>query len=444
MKSARLYIHIFVRLILLVLIISLGLFIFEKGFRFLGILTLLVFVFLSGELYIFISNLFGIYDKTVLSILQNDYSVNFPDKLKYGNYRHLYRLYEKQKATQHEQQSIQLIYNNIFNDLDSGIVILRKHKDHTDWDIFLTNNYFSSLFNIPKYSKWHYLKDQLPGLAELIESNGFREFKSSIDLRIENKEIQSFVLQTSGTYTNDYHYYTILFDSIQRVIERKEKQAWLNLMQIISHELMNSITPIKSLSQNLNMIVRQDTLDDDDVDDIRQSVSTIVNRTEHLQLFIDNYRKLTELPSPVKKPVPLGAVISNCLDVMAPLLKEKGINVVNEVKANPVILADKNLIEQVIINLLTNSIYALEDKPEKTILLSLALAPNRIFLNISDTGKGIEKEIRDKIFLPFFTTRSQGAGIGLTLSKSIIEAHGGYLTFDIEEGKTNFILCFVE
>ena len=100
--------------------------------------------------------------------------------------------------------------------------------------------------------------------------------------------------------------------------------------------------------------------------------------------------------------------------------------------------------EQVIINLLTNSMYALAEKEVKEITITIEVKEKRIYLIITDTGTGIDNEIEDKIFLPFFTTRKDGAGIGLTLSKNIIEAHGGYLAFESNENQTKFTVCLLE
>ena len=107
-------------------------------------------------------------------------------------------------------------------------------------------------------------------------------------------------------------------------------------------------------------------------------------------------------------------------------------------------MVDSLQMEQVLINLLTNSLYALEGNDEKIIEISAEQKNKRLFISISDSGIGIDAEIEDKIFLPFFTTRKEGAGIGLTLSKNIIEAHGGYLNYQMDDNKTRFIICLVE
>lgn len=129
---------------------------------------------------------------------------------------------------------------------------------------------------------------------------------------------------------------------------------------------------------------------------------------------------------------------------MNPLLKKNNIEVLNAVTQNYLINVDSQQIEQVLINLLTNSINALENSGLKQISILAEAKNNRIFIKVSDSGKGVEKEIEDKIFLPFFTTRPEGAGIGLTLSKNIVEAHGGYISQKSENGKTTFEISLIE
>lgn len=180
------------------------------------------------------------------------------------------------------------------------------------------------------------------------------------------------------------------------------------------------------------------------MDDVKNSVETMLRRSDHLQKFVEGYRKLAMLPTPKKEKADLQLLMHNCLQIMAPLFREKGIEVVNTITSKHWINIDSQQIEQVFINLLTNCIYALKDATEKIVTVSAEFKENRAFIKITDTGNGIEKEIEHKVFLPFFTTRTEGAGIGLTLSKNIIEAHGGYITHRNENGKTIFEICLLE
>ena len=374
-------------------------------------------------------------------MLQNDFTTNFPEENKKDNFKNLYLLYDTLKVQQQELTSKELIYQSILNSIDTAALILEKENE--EWNVFLMNDCFSSLFKVPKISHWNYLKNYLPSLCNEIEKIGFTELKSAISIKIEDQDLQTFMLQTSLTKTYDKEYFIILLDSIQRVIEKKEKEAWINLMKIISHELMNSLTPIRALSQNLLQIVDQEKLEEDDFDDIKSSISTIINRSDHLQVFVENYRKLAMLPTPTKKMTPINTLFEDCLRIMNPILRVENIELVNEINSSRSILIDKNQMEQVIINLITNSIYALKDREEKRMFLSSYTEDNRFFIIISDNGKGIDPEIREKVFLPFFTTRKDGAGIGLTLSKNIIEAHGGYLSYQTQNDKTDFVICLI-
>ncbi|SHL45073.1 sensor histidine kinase [Flavobacterium saccharophilum] len=441
MKNWKFYNALFVRVLFVMVLFFFCVFLIYKMFYYNAILVGLFAVVMLFEMYFFVKNQLLFYDRTLLSMLQKDFSTNFPEENKKDNFESLYLLYDALKIQQQEQTSKELVYQSILNSIDTGALILE--KDNDEWNIFLMNDCFSNLFKVPKVSHWSYLKNYLPSLCNEIEKSDFAELKSAISIKIEEQDLQTFMLQTSLTKTYKKEYFIILLDSIQRVIEKKEKEAWINLMKIISHELMNSLTPIRALSQNLLQIVDQEKLEEDDFEDIKSSISTIINRSDHLQVFVENYRKLAMLPTPTKVMTPINTLFEDCLRIMNPILKAENIELINDINSSRSILIDKNQMEQVIINLITNSIYALKEKSEKKMFLSSYTENNRFFITISDNGKGIDSEIRDKVFLPFFTTRKDGAGIGLTLSKNIIEAHGGYLSYQTDEDKTSFVICLI-
>ncbi|WP_294959842.1 ATP-binding protein [uncultured Flavobacterium sp.] len=441
-NALQTYKLLFLRLIFIVIGIELSLYFFRIGLLFTGIFGLCIVFLLSREMYFYVRNLVLIYNKTISSILQDDFSSDFSKHKFNSTYNELFTLYETLKNKQNEQVTRDIIYRSILNNIESGVIILQKQE--ADWNIFLMNDYFSGHFNVPKVSKWKYLKNQLPSLCEIIEEDDFNEIKTSIELSINEQSKQTFVLQASRTEIFGQDYFIVLLDSIQNVVEKKEKDAWINLMKVISHELLNSITPIRSICQNLEDLVEQESLSTEDLEDMKQSVQTMLKRSDHLQKFVEGYRKLAMLPSPKKEKVSLQQVVENCIQIMNPLLKKNNIEVLNAVTQNYLINVDSQQIEQVLINLLTNSINALENSGLKQISILAEAKNNRIFIKVSDSGKGVEKEIEDKIFLPFFTTRPEGAGIGLTLSKNIVEAHGGYISQKSENGKTTFEISLIE
>ncbi|WP_298118609.1 ATP-binding protein [Flavobacterium sp.] len=441
-SSFKIYNHLFIRLLVIVFGVAISFYLLEKDLIYTSIFSFFIVLLLLIELYLYIKNAFLLYDKTIEAILQNDFSADFSKHKSFKNYESLFKLFNNLKQKQNDQISKDIIYQSILNNIETGILILKKEEN--DWAIFLMNDYFSKHFTVPKVSKWSYLKNQLPSLCSIIEEQNFEEIKTSLQIRVNNQDTQTFVMQSSRSKTYNQDYYIVLLDSIQKVIEKKEKEAWINLMKVISHELLNSLTPIRSLSQNLHELVQQETLSQEDLEDMKQSVSTMLNRSNHLQQFVESYRKLAMLPSPKKEKVELLQLIEESLQIMAPLFKQEKISISNEISFKRWLEIDKNQMEQVLINLLTNSIYALSERKEKQISIAAEVKEKRIFITITDTGIGIDTEIKDKIFLPFFTTRKEGAGIGLTLSKSIVEAHGGYLAFQNENETTSFVICLME
>jgi len=441
-KTFQTYKLLFIRLIVIVAAVEISIYFFKIGLIFTGVFGLFIVFLFIREMYFYVRNFVLLYDKTISSILQNDFTSDFTKHKFNKSYDDLFQLYDTLKNKQNEQVSKDIIYRSILNNIETGIIILQKQD--AEWNIFLMNEYFSKQFNVPKVSKWKYLKNQLPSLCEIIEEDNFQEIKTAIEISINEQNRQTFVLQASRTEIFEKDYFIILLDSIQNVVEKKEKDAWVNLMKVISHELLNSITPIRSICQNLQDLVEQDSLSAEDLEDVKNSVETMLRRSDHLQKFVEGYRKLAMLPSPKKEKIELQYLMDNCIQIMNPLFKVNQIEVVNAISSKRWINVDSQQLEQVLINLLTNCINALKDTQQKQIIISAEAKENRTFIRISDNGYGIEKEIENKIFLPFFTTRNEGAGIGLTLSKNIIEAHGGYISYKSENKKTTFEICLFE
>lgn len=445
-KLAKIYQLVFFRLCILTVVIGLTLYAFLTGYHFTAIFGCFIILTLLVELNVSLKKEMSFYDKTILAILNNDFSSSLFNNQEVSKHPNLLKLYNRLKEGQYEMESRDLVYRSILNTMETGILILEAvDEQERDWNIFLMNDYLADYFEIPKVSKWKYLKKHLPSLCEAVESFNFTELKTSVQVQLHNRETQSFILQTSKTKAFSKTYYIVMLDSIQRVVEKKEKEAWVNLMKVISHELMNSLTPIRSLSQNIQEVISQESFSSEDLSDMKQSAQTIVRRSNHLQFFVDNYRQLAMLPTPNKEKVDLHELVNACIDVMLPLFKEEKILIDNNIQKRLWLNIDRLQLEQVFINLFTNSINALkeDDINIKRIEVDSKSEHNRIYIYVTDTGHGIDKEIKDKIFLPFYTTRKDGAGIGLTLSKNIIEAHGGYLSHNQGQENTSFVISLV-
>ncbi|WP_121964352.1 PAS domain-containing sensor histidine kinase [Myroides sp. N17-2] len=431
----------FLRIIVILAFGLLGMYLFKVGLTYSFLLVCILIIALFSELYFFQKRYYSAIDRIVLAMIYDDYSLKTTKVQANETLNNLQRLYQKLQTQQQQNEIRELVYLNILNNIESGILILEKKGEQ--WEIFFINDYFSTLFDIPKIKSWTNLERLLPSLANHLQLLDFKESKESIDIKIEDEEKQTFMLQTSNTTSQNQEYFIVLLDSIQKVLEKKEKDTWENLMKIISHEIMNSLTPIHSLAHNTQQILEEEEhLSEEDIDDIKLSINTIVNRTDHLQQFINNYRKLTMLASPKKQVVDPNHIIKLSVETLMPLFKNNQIAVHTNLSLQTTVEWDAKQMEQVFINLLTNAIHATAKQKIKEININLYEKNNRLCIDIEDSGAGILAEIKEKIFIPFYTTREEGAGIGLPLSKNIVEMHNGYLTYNRREDKTVFSLNF--
>lgn len=432
---------VFMRILLILGLSLTVVWLFAQQYNYTAFISIFVVIGCLLELYSYQRKYYSIIDRLVLAMIYNDFSLKSNKKQANETFHNLQTLYQKLQNEQEQNEIKELVYLNILNNLETGIIIFERDKE--TWKIFLINDYFAKLFDIPKVKSWTNLSRLLPNLTQHLEHLEFKESKNSLDMRIEGEEKQTFILQTSITTSQNQEFYIVLLDSIQKVLDKKEKDTWENLMKVISHEIMNSLTPIHSLAHNtLEILEEEEPLTADDMDDLKLSVQTIANRTNHLRQFIDNYRKLTMLPSPQKAWVNSAEILSNSVAILKPICQQYNISLHTTIETQVSLFWDAKQMEQVFINVLTNAIYAVKNLEEKKITVHLFERNNRLWIDIMDNGKGIPEEIKPKIFIPFYTTREDGAGIGLPLSKNIVEMHNGYLTFNRKEDLTYFSINF--
>lgn len=205
-----------------------------------------------------------------------------------------------------------------------------------------------------------------------------------------------------------------------RVLERNEMEAWQKLIRVLTHEIMNSITPIISLSETLS----ERELSEKNYPVMRQGMQTIYRRSKGLLEFVENYRRLTRLPAPVRRPVS----VCELLQDLQKLFPEEYIHIEMPEK-DRTLQIDRIQIEQVLINLIKNAREACGKRaqPEVTVRMLPSLF-GQCLITVDDNGEGILPEVQDKIFVPFFTTKTSGSGIGLSLCKQIMNRHGGNIT----------------
>ena len=379
-------------------------------------------------------------EKLLLAIQKKDFSL-FPKIEENSLVDNAVKLYYQSKEEHLSLSSYKLLYEEILNQLEIGLMILSKKNE--DWEVFYVNPVFLEILEIPKYNSWNLYEKKAPDFYKIIEQTNYENSQEFFDISINENAKQSFSLRTKKVQNAKHRFCIISLESVQKIIEQKEKLAWNNLMKVISHELLNTLTPVNSLIQNLEYIANQEIIEKEDQQDMKKSLMIINSKSKQLLNFVDDYRQVAELPKPVFKTISLTNIVESALNFLKPEFEKNHITIVNSLE-NQIILADEKMIERCLINLYLNAIYAVSDNVERTITTEIKTQNKRIILTVEDNGVGIQKEIQDKIFLPFFTTRSNGSGIGLTLSKSIIEAHKGYLNYKPLEQGSRFEIWFIE
>lgn len=243
----------------------------------------------------------------------------------------------------------------------------------------------------------------------------------------------------------------VSIQDIQTELEEKEIEAWQKLTRVLTHEIMNSITPISSLASSANeLLLEHDPtsngeLSREAVQDVRDAVRTIEKRSSSLLTFVNAYRSLTRIPQPDFQIIPVEDLFDNVVDLLQAQLRERGIRIEKSIDPESLtVTADPELVERVLINLVKNAAEALTDVQNREIRMSAGIdRRGRTIVQISDNGPGIVPEAIDKIFVPFFTTKKEGSGIGLSLSREIMRQHGGSLSVYSEpDVKTTFTLRF--
>ena len=221
-----------------------------------------------------------------------------------------------------------------------------------------------------------------------------------------------------------------------RLLERNEMEAWQKLIRVLTHEIMNSITPILSLSETLS----EREVDEHSYAVMQQGMRVICRRSKGLLEFVENYRKLTRLPAPVRRPVSVRELLSD----LRKLYPDPFIAI--RIPDEDIFLhIDRAQVEQVLINLVKNAREACAKTPEPSIEVGTASALSwRCLIYVRDNGEGILPDVQDKVFVPFFTTKPGGSGIGLSLCRQIMNRHGGNITLQSAVGQGScFTLQFV-
>ncbi|PCI63340.1 MAG: histidine kinase [Kordiimonadales bacterium] len=244
----------------------------------------------------------------------------------------------------------------------------------------------------------------------------------------------------------------VSLQDIQSELDAAQLQAWQDLVRVLTHEIMNSITPVASLAKTAVDLV-DDVLGKiegqpeilEELNDVKDAVNTVARRSDNLMKFVSSYRSLTRLPPPEKSLIRIDDLLAGVAKVATQGWNERGLSLVSSVEPSELdVMADRDMVEQVLINLLQNAGQALEGTKDGTVWLNSHLNKRgHIIIEVVDNGPGIPADIAKKIFVPFFTTKREGSGVGLALTRQVMIAHGGAVSVaEREEGGAKFTLTF--
>jgi len=365
------------------------------------------------------------------AIRYSEFNITFRNFARKGLFPELIPLMEK--AISHFNEKLQQtevehqFYDTLLNRIDSAILVIGKANE-----IKWINKAATDEFGKPqprRITDFAAISPELPGILEKIVPGETKIVKT----KTHQLAVTAVILNSRGKELK-----LVSFKNIQSVLEESESDAWKKLIRVLTHEMTNSLTPIISLAETFS---EQDSTKEIDCELMNRSMQIIYRRSKGLVEFVGNYQKLTRIPAPIMNTFPAAGMMNDIND----LLLADGIRFSCEIKPEEMTLfADRTQIEQVLINLIKNAWESCDrnQSPEVSVRISKNEYQQPVIV-VSDNGCGILPEVMDKIFVPFFTTKIGGSGIGLSICRQIMISHGGNITVESDPAKgTRVVLGF--
>lgn len=344
-------------------------------------------------------------------------------------------LLERQKREEFFQE-LQVVMENIA----SGIISI-----DSQGQIKLINRSALNLLGLSRLRHTRQMTIKIKEIAAIVDS--LQGNSRAIYKTPDGRELAVF----ESKYKLGQESYKLLsIQDIKAELQARELEAWQNLTKVLRHEIMNSIAPIASLTSTLTQIVAEDvekgnernTISHESLEDVEEGLRTISGRSDGLINFINAYRDYTNLPAPNLQMTAVNDIVQNTVNLLKTDFKEGQLKV-SLLKTNQRIRLDDQLIDQVLINLIKNAREAIGNSPDGQVKIKVSAINQKINISIEDNGPGIIEEAKEKIFMPFYSTKNRGSGIGLSLSKQIMQLHDGDILLESELGKgARFILVF--
>lgn len=381
------------------------------------------------------------------SVRYRDFSRNFnvsrapldlkPLRKGFNEINSAFKVISREKETQYHylQKVLELV--------DTGILSYETESGNVVW----MNESLKKMLLVPYLKTIHSLRKRDEALYRQITS--LQPGNSHIATVHLEKDSFKILLSATSFHTDGKNFQLVAFQNINEALDETESKAWQKLLSVMTHEIMNSVAPISSLADTLKNRLQESVqyLDNSNgvVDDLKVGITTIKRRSEGLLKFAEVYRNLNKITNPNLKRVFVRDLFESMHNLMEPTLDQKGIEMEIILKDPALMLdVDTSLMEQVLINLIVNAIDAVKDVARPRIILSATESiSHKISLKVSDNGVGMNEELVNNIFVPFFSTKKNGSGIGLSLCKQVMMLHKGTISVrSVPEKGTAFVLQF--
>jgi C4-dicarboxylate-specific signal transduction histidine kinase len=346
------------------------------------------------------------------------------------------------KSISKEKETQFLHLKSILEIVDTGIL----SYELTTGEVLWMNESLKALLHIPYLKTVHSMEKRNEGLYQEVIRLAVGQ-KSVVTITRDNSSFK--VLLAATMFGNEGHTFKLIaFQNINEALDEGEAKAWQKLLSVMTHEIMNSVAPISSLAETLKGRIAETSEHPEHykeaLTDIETGISTIKKRSEGLLKFTETYRNLSKINKINPSKIQVMELFGHVQQLMQPNIDKRNIEFEIILK-DPLLTVnvDSGLIEQVLINLILNAMDAVKDSAHPKIVMAAEVQSNKVIVKVSDNGTGIEPDILDKIFIPFFSTKKTGNGIGLSLCKQVMMLHKGYISVKSIQGQgTVFILTF--
>jgi len=361
------------------------------------------------------------------NIKYNDFTSSFVSENKGESFNKLNESFnqviEQFVKTRAEKEEHHNQLQTIVQHISIGILTYRR-----DGQIDIFNNAVKQIFkinNLKHIKELTSIDEQLPSTLLDLNQDDNKLVKINLDDELLQLSIQATEFKKKGE-----EYLLVSVKNIHAELEQKEIDSWQKLIRVLTHEIMNSITPISSLASTVKQLLPEEGVqlqDEEDLESMHHALSTISRRSDGLLNFVQVYRDLTRIPKPKFQKVVVKDLLFDSKLMLLHKIKNPDLQISIQTMPDDIsVMADTNLIEQVLLNLLINAFHATNNKEKPQIILSSRYNKNEhVIIEVADNGTGIKPDLMDKIFMPFFTSKKEGSGIGLSLSRQIMRMHHG-------------------